>query len=871
MPSLSTRSAFAILIILIGLLPVGLFMLSQSRVAISKSIDLVVHTDRVLLAAKQVNLDVIQAESGLRGYLLTWEDMRLEFFRRNMAETYESLAELRKLIGDNPNQVRRVNDLKALLDRRFTLMQDAASRVIAGGLPAAVDVLTNEETMVINAAVRRALDAISAEEQALLAERRQASEEAVSGARLVTLTLFLLSSAGIITLLGFYIRANARLSRAEVALALENTLLQATLESCREGILAVSEDGRVLAHNGNFLDHFGCPDLKIDGTSTIDQLRALEGGRIFGFLGDFLPTRQGERTISPRLRDTNMSVGKRSLNVYGSQLSGGGSVIVSFDETTRIQAEAVLRQSQKMDAIGHLTGGIAHDFNNMLQVVGTNLSLLERDIAGNPSALQRLKNAEAGVQRGARLTRQLLAFARRLPLEPRPVDLGRILHDTTVLLRQSLGEQIEIETIVAGGLWNTLVDPGQVENAILNMAINARDAMPQGGKLTIELSNAYLDEAYAAHHMEVKPGQYVMLAISDTGVGIAPELAERVFEPFFTTKPEGQGTGLGLSQVFGFVKQSGGHIKLYSEPGQGTTFKIYLPRTRLADESETYLSRTAPIGGSETVLLVEDDASVRAATVDLLNDLGYSILQAASAEAALAILTSGATIDLLFTDVVMPGPLSSRELARRAADLRPGMAVLFTSGYTANAIVHDGRLDEDVSLISKPHTRDELAAKIRSVLQARTPAVLPDHVGSHVATTTAATDAGGRRVLVVDDDALVRLGTVDMLMQLGYRAEEAPDAEAGLERLAAWPQIDVILVDLGLPGMSGGELIAELKQRHPQVHIIIASGQSRAGRLRGGVAEDDSLLVLEKPFLSRDLKDALDRTLRRDAASSATA
>lgn len=866
MPSLSTWSAFAILILLIALVPVGLLLLAQSRAAISDAMDLVIHTDEVLLATKQVDLDIEQSERGLRGYLITRESPRLEFFRTNMAEAYRSLEDLAGRVADNPNQVRRVNDLRALLDRRYTLMQDAAAHMNAAGASTAIDTLFNEETTVINAAVRRALDAIGAEEQALLAERRKSSEAAVSSARLLTLALFLVSSVGIVMLLAFYIRTNARLRRAEAALAVENTLLQATLESCREGILAVSQDGRVLAHNGNFLDHFGCPDLKIDGQTRVADLRGIEDGRTFGFLGDFLPTVQGDRTISPRLRDTNMTVGKRSLNVYGSQLAGGGSVIVSFDETTRIQAEAVLRQSQKMDAIGHLTGGIAHDFNNMLQIVGTNLSLLERDIAGIPTALQRLKNAEAGVQRGARLTRQLLAFARRLPLEPRPVDLGRILRDTAALLRQSLGEQIEIETIVAGGLWNTLIDPGQVENAILNMAINARDAMPGGGKLTIELSNACLDEAYAAGHVEVQPGQYVMLAITDTGIGIPPEVTDRVFEPFFTTKPEGQGTGLGLSQVFGFVKQSGGHIKLYSEPGQGTTFKIYLPRTRLADESDTYLTRMAPVGGSETVLLVEDDANVRAATVDLLNDLGYAVLQAANAEAALAVLTSGVTIDLLFTDVVMPGPLSSRELARRAADLQPGIAILFTSGYTANSIVHEGRLDEGVALISKPHGRDELAAKIRSVLQSRPAATLPDTVGPRAASSAESTEAAGRRVLVVDDDALVRLGTVDMLGQLGFRAEEAQDAEAGLARLAEWPQIDVILVDLGLPGMSGSELIGELKRRHPLVRIIVASGQSRSGRQRAGLS-DDSLVVLEKPFAPRDLRDALDRTLRGESVS----
>ena len=313
--------------------------------------------------------------------------------------------------------------------------------------------------------------------------------------------------------------------------------------------------------------------------------------------------------------------------------------------------------------------------------------------------------------------------------------------------------------------------------------------------------------------------------------------------------------------MFGFVKQSGGHIKLYSEPGQGTTFKVYLPRTKLADQVDNHLDGTAPLGGSETVLLVEDDPNVRSAAVDLLNDLGYSVLQAANAEAALAVLTSSVAIDLLFTDVVMPGALSSRELARRAAELRPDMAILFTSGYTAKSIVHGGHLDDGVSLISKPHGRDELAEKIRSVLQARPAAVLSDRVGLRAATTVASTGAGGRRVLVVDDDALVRLGTLDMLEQLGYRAEEAEDAEMALARLAKWPQLDVILVDLGLPGMSGRDLIVELRRRHPLLRIIIASGQSPSGRPHDRDS-GEGIGALEKPFLPRDLNDALDRAIR---------
>jgi signal transduction histidine kinase/CheY-like chemotaxis protein len=420
-----------------------------------------------------------------------------------------------------------------------------------------------------------------------------------------------------------------------------------------------------------------------------------------------------------------LSLDGRDLEVFRNAMPNGGFVITCLDVTRRAQAEATVRQAQKMEAVGHLTGGMAHDFNNLLQVITGNLELLARAAPLQGRAAVHLASALGGAERGARLTAQLLAFARQQPLDPRVINLGRQVRDMTDLLRRTLGEQIEVEASVAGGLWNTLADPGQVENALLNLAINGRDAMPDGGKLTIELANAFLDDSYADSHLEVLPGQYVMLAVSDTGSGMSPEVAARVFEPFFTTKAEGEGTGLGLSQVYGFVKQSGGHIKLYSELSQGTTVKLYLPRSRRpADITEAPLA--GPIeGGTETILVVEDDAAVREAVVEILTDLGYSVLKAGDAEAALSVLSSGARVDLLFTDVVMPGPVKTRDLARRAQALLPGLKVLYTSGYTANAIIHDGRLDADVLLLSKPYRRDELARRVRRVLGS--PAAVPTH------------------------------------------------------------------------------------------------------------------------------------------------
>jgi PAS domain S-box-containing protein len=379
------------------------------------------------------------------------------------------------------------------------------------------------------------------------------------------------------------------------------------------------------------------------------------------------------------------------------------------------KTQDALRQSQKMEAIGNLTGGVAHDFNNLLQVVSGNLQLLAKDIAGNERAERRVANALAGVSRGAKLASQLLAFGRRSALQPKVVNIGRFVSGMDDMLRRALGEAIEVETVVAGGLWNTLIDPAQIENALLNLAINARDAMDGTGKLTIEAGNAFLDDAYV-RGQDVAAGQYVMLAVTDTGTGMTPGVMAQVFEPFFSTKPEGKGTGLGLSMVYGFVKQSGGHVRIYSEPGSGTTVKLYLPRV---NESEDILASPEAIradGGSETILVVEDDAEVRATVVETLRDLGYPVLTAHDASSALTVIESGVAIDLLFTDVVMPGTLKSPELARKAKQRLPNIIVLFTSGYTENAIVHGGRLDAGVELLSKPYSREALAMKLREML-----------------------------------------------------------------------------------------------------------------------------------------------------------
>jgi PAS domain S-box-containing protein len=405
-----------------------------------------------------------------------------------------------------------------------------------------------------------------------------------------------------------------------------------------------------------------------------------------------------------------------------------GYAKITRDMTQRREAEAQLEearehlmQAQKMEAVGQLTGGVAHDFNNLLTIILGNLEAVERTLAnwkeGSQARIGRLvQNAMQGGKRAAALTSHLLAFSRRQPLNPKPLNVNRLLNGLADFLRRTLGEQTEIETIGAGGLWRVEVDAVQLETAILNIALNARDAMQEGGKLTIEASNTYLDEEYSRRHTELKPGQYVLLAISDNGTGMEPDVLARAFDPFFTTKPAGVGTGLGLSQVYGFVKQSGGHVKVYSELGHGTTVKLYLPRfvgSEEASDDPPYSAQTSE--GYETILVVEDDHEVRSFIVETLRDLKYGVLQASNGEAALQVLAAGLRPHLLLTDVIMPG-LNGRELADRARAMVPGLQILYMTGYSRNAIVHHGRLDPGVELLQKPTTHDVLAAKLRALL-----------------------------------------------------------------------------------------------------------------------------------------------------------
>jgi signal transduction histidine kinase len=407
-----------------------------------------------------------------------------------------------------------------------------------------------------------------------------------------------------------------------------------------------------------------------------------------------------------------------------------GKVIGAFqyaiDITERLRNQAqlaqtqdALRQSQKMESLGQLVGGIAHDFNNLLTGIIGSLDLLERRVSiGRTENLDRYTTtALASAKRAATLTKRLLAFSRRQALDPKPTDINLLVKSMEDLVRRSVGEQIIVETVLAGGLWPTKIDRSELENALLNLSVNARDAMPEGGRITIETSNGHLDAAYATRQPDVKPGQYVVLSVTDTGTGMIPEVAERVFEPFFTTKPIGQGTGLGLSQLHGFVKQSGGHVAVYSEVGQGTTVKVYLPRHHGVavvepDEAAPELPRAA---SQETVLVVEDEDTVRMLVLDVLDELGYAAHEAVDANNALRVLESDARVDLLITDVGLPG-MNGRQLADRARELRPELKVLFITGYAHNAAVGNGLLEPGMEVVTKPFAVDQLAIRIRDMV-----------------------------------------------------------------------------------------------------------------------------------------------------------
>ena len=504
----------------------------------------------------------------------------------------------------------------------------------------------------------------------------------------------------------------------------------------------------------------------------------------------------------------------------------------------RAEIEEALRQAQKMEAVGQLTGGIAHDFNNLLTIITGNMDMALRSLSEeeeNARLRRAIGNALKGAERAASLTQRLLAFSRRQPLAPQALDVDRLIQGMSELLKRTLGETVHLETVTAPGLWRVEADPNQLESSLLNLAVNARDAMPAGGKLTIETANAWLDECYTSGQAEVAPGSYVVITVSDTGSGMPREMLARVFEPFFTTKEIGKGTGLGLSMVYGFVKQSGGHIRIYSEEGEGTAVKVYLPRLvgYVAEANEENAEPVSQASNGEAILVVEDDDDVRAYTVDILRELGYRVIEAHDGPAALwHIERTEVPIDLLFTDVVM-APMSGRELADAARAVRPHLKVLYTSGYTRNAIVHGGRLDPGVELIAKPFTFDALSAKVRDILD------------------------GGRsgRLLLIEDDANVRILTIEALTGAGYAIDEAANPTEALGRIrAAGGGYDAVVLDLDLPGDRATALAKEIRGLRKDLPIVLSS----SGELdEPALLQDHGTRWIRKPYTIQSISEAL--------------
>ncbi len=681
------------------------------------------HSFQVLAAIQDLNLAVRDAETGQRGYLLTGDDDYLVPYQSSIGQVSFLEGELQRLTADNPLQQERLRSLSSVLQRKLEELSQTIELRRSVGFDAALRIVRTDVGRDYMREIETTLAMMLADERALLGRRVAETDSRgalvqwlVAGATVLA-ALALLWAA---RLLNVAWSRSYRIEAEQRALALQ---LRTSLDSLSQGIAVFNVERRLIQWNERFNALLDLPKAMVRSGTAYTALAEYTARGGSAILETEDQIRHGRREAGGPITYESGAPDGRQLEIRRTSMPEGGFVLTVSDMTQRAQAEAVLREAQKMQAIGQLTGGIAHDFNNLLTVIVGNLEFIRSKIDGDQSLQRRIERAAWAAQRGAALTSQLLAFARKQPLAPAPIDLSATVPDLIPLLRRTLGEHIEVRYVESAGLWPALADPAQLESAVLNLALNARDAMPDGGRLTIELANKMLDEEYAKNHVEVTPGDYAMLAVSDTGHGMTPEVVARVFEPFFTTKPDGKGTGLGLAMVFGFVKQSGGHVKIYSEPGEGTTVRLYLPRAVGAATGAGQRSGV-PIElprGSATILVVEDEPAVREIAVAILSELGYRVLEAADGEEGLRVFGKhAAAIDMLLTDVVLPGRIRAREMAENIVAVRPEVRVLFMSGYTENAIVHQGRLDDGVHLIGKPFKRDQLARKVAEVLRAAT-------------------------------------------------------------------------------------------------------------------------------------------------------
>ncbi|MGW5959468.1 CHASE3 domain-containing protein [Methylorubrum thiocyanatum] len=676
------------------------------------------HSYRVLATTKDLAIALRDAERGQRGYLLTGKEEYLKPYHAARDRIGLLQGELQKLTADNDAQQGRIRALAPVIQHKLEELAQTVQARRDGGVAAALRIVDTDTGQNDMQEAETMVSGMLADEQRLLDERLAQNDARAAWVRWLVIGGSVLA---ILTLLWAARLLNQAWSRSFKTEAEQRALalrLRTTLDSLSQGVGVFGPDRKLANWNECFQVLLDLPKAMtrpgIPYSAFVEH--TAEPGR---------PTLETEDQVRHGSRHPGVAVtyereraDGHHLEIRRTPMPDGGFVLTVSDMTKRAQAEGVLREAQKMQAIGQLTGGIAHDFNNLLQVILGNLEFIRAKMDGDAKLQTRIERASWAAQRGATLTGQLLAFARKQSLAPAAIDLAATMPDLIPLLRRTLGEHIEVRYVETAGLWPAMADPAQLESAVLNLALNARDAMPGGGRLTIELGNKVLDEEYVRHHAETSPGDYAMVAVSDTGHGMTPDVVKRVFEPFFTTKPDGKGTGLGLAMVFGFVKQSGGHVKIYSEPGEGTTVKLYLPRAMgtVAAKVRTGAPVELP-RGSATVLVVEDEPAVREIACAILSDLGYRVLEAPDGEEALRVFgANAASVDLLLTDVILPGKVRGRELSERVRALRPEVRVLFMSGYTENSIVHHGRLDDGVQLIGKPFKREQLARKVAEAL-----------------------------------------------------------------------------------------------------------------------------------------------------------
>jgi len=717
----------------------------------------------VLSKLADLNLQVRKAESASRGFALTSDENIARDFRETAARIPPAVTELKAALSDNPAQRELLESTEPILTRRLAISAELIRLHSAGNSDGVAALIAKAEGRGAMEKVAANLDRLTAGEQRLLSLRSaqsQFSARILMSIDLVGVALILI--LGAILTRGAYLSNRALADSLSATRAQKETLetavavreehlgaAQSVLEnifnSIAEAVLVIDTKGAVVLSNSaaeRLLGHrpgMSVADLWVVNTfcnpDSVAPLPVEEWPSAAALAGR--TTDRKEVVVRPTDggKPLHGMVSGRPLRDAAGDITGAS--IVYHDITDAQETERKLQQAQKLEAVGRLTGGVAHDFNNMLTVIAGTMEVLMDDLKHNREAQEMAALVSQAADRCTELIQHLLAFARKQPLRPRNVDVNSTIVDIAKLLRPTLGEHIEIDSILEQEVATAHIDSSQLANSLVNMAINARDAMPQGGRLLLETRNVVLDEVYVRANPDVLPGPYVMLAVSDTGTGMPAAVRDRVFEPFFTTKSGGKGSGLGLSMVYGFVKQSGGHIKIYSEEGHGTTIRLYLPPARAMEEVAA--PPVAPIlSGDETILVVEDDALVRDFVIAQLHSLGYATVAAADGREALLHVQRGTAFDLLFTDVIMPGGINGRELADEVAKRRPGTKVLFTSGYTDNAIIHHGRLDDGVVLLSKPYRKSELARMVRVALGDATEPMLaaaddpsPDLHGRH--------------------------------------------------------------------------------------------------------------------------------------------